>query len=63
MSRDCLFIGVILAVFCVVQEAVCRFELPFVATTDEFVAGERECRLYWPTDGHCGGDNGNCNGV
>jgi lysophospholipase L1-like esterase len=27
--------------------------LPFVDTTDAFIAGERRGRLFWPTDGHC----------
>jgi lysophospholipase L1-like esterase len=27
--------------------------LPFVDTTDAFIAGERERRLFWPTDTHC----------
>ncbi len=33
---------------------VCRdIDIPFVDTTDELIAGERERRLFWPTDGHC----------
>jgi hypothetical protein len=27
--------------------------LPFVDTTDAFIAGERHARLFWPTDGLC----------
>jgi lysophospholipase L1-like esterase len=27
--------------------------ITFVDTTDAFIAGERSCRLFWPTDGHC----------
>ncbi len=34
--------------------AVCRANaIPFLDTTDAFIAGERERRLFWPTDGHC----------
>jgi lysophospholipase L1-like esterase len=28
-------------------------EIPFVDTTDAFIAAEEKQRLFWPTDGHC----------
>ncbi len=34
--------------------AVCRANaIPFLDSTDAFIAGERERRLFWPYDGHC----------
>jgi lysophospholipase L1-like esterase len=35
------------------QRACWDAGIPFVDTTDAFIAGERKERLFWPTDGHC----------